>query len=50
MKPLSSIWVVRMWCGAHTKPILSCFDKPELLNCADMQVGVVPELSSQLTV
>jgi hypothetical protein len=29
MKPHSSIWVVRTWCGVHTVPILRCFDNPE---------------------
>jgi hypothetical protein len=50
MKPHSSIWVVRMWCGICTNPILRCFDNPEGLNYKNMLVGMVPKLSSWLTV
>jgi hypothetical protein len=46
MKPPSSIRVVKMWCDVRTDPILRCFDNPEGLNCEDLLVGVVPELSS----
>jgi hypothetical protein len=46
MKPLSSVWVVRMWCGVHTDPVLRYFDDPEGLNCGDMLIDVVPELLS----
>jgi hypothetical protein len=48
MKPLSSIWVVRMWCGTCTDPILRCFDILEGLNYGDLQVGVVPKLANGL--
>jgi hypothetical protein len=50
MKPLSSVWFVRMWCDIHTDPILRCFDGQEGLNYGDLLVGVVPELSSWLIV
>jgi hypothetical protein len=50
MKPYYSIWVARMWCGIRTNPILRCFNNPEGLSCGDMLVGMVPELSSWLTV
>jgi hypothetical protein len=49
MKPLDSFRVFRMWCGVCTDPVLRCFDDPEGLNCWDLLVGVVPELSSRLT-
>jgi hypothetical protein len=44
------IRVVRIWCGIHTNPILRCFDNPEGLNCENLLVDVVPELSRWLTV
>jgi hypothetical protein len=50
MKSHSSIWVIRIWCGIHTDPILRCFVDPEGLNYGDLLVGVVPELMSWLTV
>jgi hypothetical protein len=50
MKPHGSVWVVRMWCGIHTDPVLRCFDNPEWLSYGDLLVGVVPKLSSWLTV
>jgi hypothetical protein len=46
MKPLDSIWVLRMWCGIRTDTVLMCFDDPEGLNCGDLLVSVVPGLSS----
>jgi hypothetical protein len=50
MKPHGFVRVVRMWCGIRTDTVLRCFDNPEGLNCGDMLVGMVPELSSSLTV
>jgi hypothetical protein len=50
MKPLSSVWVVQMWCGVRTNLILRYFDDPEGLTYGDLLVGVVLELSSWLTV
>jgi hypothetical protein len=50
MKPHGSIWVVRMWCGICIDPVLRCFDNPEGLSYGNLLVGVVPELSSWLTV
>jgi hypothetical protein len=50
MKPLDSIWVVRMWCKILTDPVLKCFDNPERLNCGNLLVSMVPKLSSWLTV
>jgi hypothetical protein len=50
MKPHGFIWVVRMWCGMQTDPLLRCFDNPEGLNCMDLLVGVIPELLSWITV
>jgi hypothetical protein len=49
-KPHVSIWVVRMWCSIRTDPLLRCFDNPKRLSYVDLLVGVVPELSSWLTV
>jgi hypothetical protein len=50
MKPLASIRVVRIWCGPCTDLVLRCFKNLEGVNCGDLLVGVVPELSSLLTV
>jgi hypothetical protein len=50
MKPHVSIRVVRMWCEICTDPILRCFDNPEGLNYGNLLVGMVPELTSWLTV
>jgi hypothetical protein len=50
MNPHGSIWVVRIWCGIHTNPVLRYFYNPEMLNCGNLLVGVVLELSSWLTV
>jgi hypothetical protein len=50
MKPHGSVWVVRMWCGIHTDPVLRCFDNPEGLSYWDLLVVMVPELLSSLTV
>jgi hypothetical protein len=50
MKLYSSIRVVRMWCGIHTDPVLRCFDNLERMNYGEFLVGLVPELSSWLTV
>jgi hypothetical protein len=50
MKPHGSIWVVRMWYDMRTDPVLRCFDNPEGLSCGDLLVGMVPELTSWLTV
>jgi hypothetical protein len=50
MKPHSSVQVVRMWCGICTDPVLRCFDNLERMSYRDLLVGVVPKLSSWLTV
>jgi hypothetical protein len=50
MKPHGSVWVVRMWCGNCSNPILMCFAIQEGLNYGDLLVGVVLELTSWLTV
>jgi hypothetical protein len=50
MKPHDSIWVVRMWCGMCTEPVLWCFNNLEGLSYMDLIVDVVPELLSWLTV
>jgi hypothetical protein len=50
MKPLGSVQVDRMWCGMCTDPVLRCFNNPEGLNCRDLLVGIVPDLSSWLMV
>jgi hypothetical protein len=50
MKSHCSVWVVRMWCGIQTDPILRCFVNPEGLSYGDLLVGVVPELTNWLTV
>jgi hypothetical protein len=50
MKPKGSSRVVKMWCDMCTDPILSCFDNLEGLSYGDLLVGVVPKVSSWLTV
>jgi hypothetical protein len=45
-----SVWIVRMWCGIRTDPILRYFDNLEGLNNRNMLVGVVPKLLRWLTV
>jgi hypothetical protein len=50
MKLRGSIWVVRMRCGICTDLVLWCFDNPEGLSYEKLLVGVIPELSSWLTV
>jgi hypothetical protein len=50
MKSHGSIWVVRIWCGIHTDPVLRCFMDPEGLNYGDLLIGVVPEIAGLLTV
>jgi hypothetical protein len=50
MKSHSFVWVVRMWCGEHTNPVLRYFINIEGLGYEDLLVGVVPELTSWLTV
>jgi hypothetical protein len=45
-----SIWVVRMWCGMHTNPVLRYFDNSEGLSCGDLLAGIVSELLSWLSV
>jgi hypothetical protein len=50
MKPHGSIQVVIMWCGIHTNPVLRCFVDTKELSYGDLLVGVVPELTSWLTV
>jgi hypothetical protein len=37
-------------CGMCTDPVLRCFDNPKGLSYGDLLVGIVPELSSSLTV
>jgi hypothetical protein len=39
-----------MWCSICTDPFLKYFDNPEGLSYGNLLVGVVPELSSWLTV
>jgi hypothetical protein len=46
MKPHGSVWVVRMWCGMRTDPVLRCFDNPEGLSYGDLLFVVVLELSN----
>jgi hypothetical protein len=50
MKPHSFVQVVRMWCSERTDPILRCFINPKGLSYRDLLVGMVPELTSWLTV
>jgi hypothetical protein len=50
MKPHDFIWVVRMWWGMCTDPVLRCSKNLEGLIYEDLLVGVVPKLSSWLTV
>jgi hypothetical protein len=45
MKPHSSVQVVRLGCGEHTKPVLRCFVNLEGLNCRDLLVGVTHEFT-----
>jgi hypothetical protein len=44
MKPHSSIWIVRIWCGIRTKPILRCLDNPEGLNNRYLPIGHGPQV------
>jgi hypothetical protein len=39
-----SVWVVRLWCGICTDPVLRCVNNPEGLNCRDQLEDVIPEL------
>jgi hypothetical protein len=50
MKPHDSIWIVRIWYGICTDLVLRCFDNLEGLNCRNLLVGVVPKLTSWLTI
>jgi hypothetical protein len=50
MKPHSSIRVFKMWCRICTNPVLRCFDNLEWLRYGDLLVGVVPKLTSCLTI
>jgi hypothetical protein len=50
MNPHASIQVVRIWCVIRIDPVLRCFDKPEGLSREYLLVGMVPELSSWLTI
>jgi hypothetical protein len=50
MKPHDSVRIIRMWCRIRTDPVPKCFDNPEGLNCGNLLVGMVPELSSWLMV
>jgi hypothetical protein len=50
MKSHNSVRVVRMWCRIHTNPVLRYFINPEGWNYRDMLVGVVPKLTSWLTI
>jgi hypothetical protein len=50
MKSHGSVPVVRIWCGECTDPALRCFINPEGLSFGNLLVGVVPELTSWLTV
>jgi hypothetical protein len=50
MKSHDPVWVVRMWCGIHTDPVLRCFVNQEGLSCENLLVSVVPELARWLTV
>jgi hypothetical protein len=50
MNAHDSFWVVKMWCGECTDPILRCFINPKGLRCRNFLVGVVPELMSWLMV
>jgi hypothetical protein len=46
MKSHSFVWVVRMWCGIHTDPVVMCFINQKELSCGDLLVSMVPELMS----
>jgi hypothetical protein len=50
MKSHGFVQVVRMWCGICTDPVLKCYINPEGLNCGDLLVGAVPELTSWLMI
>jgi hypothetical protein len=50
MNSHGSIWVVRMWWGIHTDPVVRCFVNPKGLSCEDLLVGVVSELTNWLMV
>jgi hypothetical protein len=50
MKPYGSVRIARMWYAERTYPVLMCLVNPDGLNCRDLLVGVVLELTSWLTV
>jgi hypothetical protein len=50
MKPHGSVRVIRMWCRIRTDVALRCFNYQEGLNYGYLLVGMVPELTSWLTV
>jgi hypothetical protein len=49
MKLHGSVRVARMWCGRCTNSVLRCFSNLEALNCGELLVGVVLELTNWLT-
>jgi hypothetical protein len=49
MKLHGSVRVARMWCGRCTNSVLNCFSNLEALNCGELLVGVVLELTNWLT-
>jgi hypothetical protein len=42
MKPHSSVWVVRRWCGIRADPVLGCLDDPGGLNNGYLLSGYGP--------
>jgi hypothetical protein len=50
MKPHGSVRVLKICCGICTDPILRCFDNLKGLSCGNLLVGMVPDLSSWLTI
>jgi hypothetical protein len=50
MKPYDSVQVVRTWCRFRTDLVLRCLVNPEGLNCGDLLLDVIPELTIRLTV
>jgi hypothetical protein len=50
MKSHGYVLVVRMWCEICINPVLTCYMDPEGLNCRDLIVSMVPELTSWLTI
>jgi hypothetical protein len=48
--PHGSVWVVRLWCGICTDPVLRCVNNLEGMNCGGLLDVMAPKFMSWLTV